>query len=502
MQDIFTPDQGMLTLAFYGMIMVGLALWSRAGHRQDRVEFLLAGRNVGVVFGGMSIAVSWIWAPALFVATQKAYESGISGMLTMIVPNMLTLVLFSFIALKARKIFPDGFTLPQLIRQKYDRKTHILYVIQHMGLQICSFSIQLFAGSALISTLTGLSFHLVGVILIVIALSYSLIGGLRASIMTDLLQMTLIFLVVGALVPMTIESGGGVEKLIGGLSGAYNPEAGWFDPWVLYSFGIPAAIALICGPVADQMQWQRAFALRSDHNVVKTFTLGAALFTCVPLSLSLLGFLAANPDVSAGWEIPSSQMIGPIAVANLLPDFMLLAFAIMLLSGLCSTLDSCLCAISSLTAIDVFKDHEGEKAGKGRKVFLARLGMLGVGVIGLAMISIPGMSLVYLWLFTVSFRAPSFVPTILTLFWRPMNSNVVFAAILSAFVIGGSVYLSGAILQNPHLVVAGSILPIIISGAICVIFTRHDKFGNERHLDDHAPVKSDHRGGLFLGGRA
>jgi len=452
--------------------MLGLAFWSKYRHQQDRTEFLLAGRKVGVTFGAMSAAVSWIWAPALFIGSQKAYEQGVAGLFSFAFPNFFALIFFSFIALKARKIFPNGFTLPQLMKRKYDRKTHTLYLVQFIGLQVCSFAIQLLAGSTLISLLTGLSFPIVGLSLIIIALSYSLIGGLRASILTDVIQMSLILLVIGIVVPTAVDSAGGIDKVAEGLAGINGIGGNFLDPWILYSFGIPAAVTLLTGPAADQMHWQRAFSLKSNKQVVKTFTLGACLFIAVPLSLSTLGFLAANPDVSAGWEITTTQMIGPTAVAKLLPDIMLLGFSIMLISGLCSTLDSILCAVSSLTAIDIFNEHKDEKTPKGHKVFLARLGMLGVALFGLMMIMIPGINIIYLWFFATTFRAPSFIPTILTMFWKPMSSNTVFWAILSAILTGGPTYVTGAIMKNPHLIVAGSLLPLIISAGVCVGLTK------------------------------
>ncbi len=472
MENVFTPSQGIIGLALYGVVMISLALWSRRNHTQDKIEFLLAGRNVGILFGAMSAAVSWVWAPALFVGAQKAYEQGIAGLFAFCFPNFLALIIFSIIALKARKIFPQGFTLPQLMKDKYDGKVHKLYLTQFLGLQTVSFSIQLLAGSTLISLLTGLSFSMVGVGLVVIALSYSLIGGLRASIITDLLQMTLILGVIIAVIPSSINSAGGFEAVIGGLSGVSGIGGNILDPWILYSFGIPVAIALITGPVSDQMQWQRAYALGSDKNVVKTFILAACLFILVPLSLSTLGFIAANPDVSAAWNITSAQMVGPIAVSNLLPDIMLLAFSVMLLSGLTSTLDSILCAVSSLVAVDVFNEHDGESNRNGRNVLIARLGMLGVAIVGLSMALIPEIKIIHLWFFATTFRAPSFIPTILTMFWKPMKSNVVFWSILLAFLIGGPTYVIGTIIGNPHMVVAGSVLPIIISTSICLLWSR------------------------------
>ena len=474
MENIFSPQQGLALLFLYGTTMIALGLWSRSKHKQSgRVEFLLSGRNIGVLFGAMSIAVSWVWAPALFIGSQKAYEQGIAGIFAFCFPNFLALIIFSFVALKARKLFPKGFTLPQLMKDRYDKKTHIIYLIQFLGLQTCSFSIQLLAGSTLLSLLTGLSMPVIAGSLVTIALCYSLIGGLRASVLTDVLQMGLILLVISTIIPAATYEAGGIDAISGGFDSITGTHGNMFDPWVLYSFGIPVAITLICGPFADQMHWQRAFALKSDKNVIKTFSLAACLFILVPLSLSTLGFIAANHTVSAGWDITNPQMVGPITVSYLLPDFALLIFCIMALSGLCSTLDSILCAVSSLFAIDVFGEHEKENtSNKKGKVFFARLGMISIAIIGLLMALLPGINIIHLWFFATTFRAPSFIPTILTMFWKPMSGNTVFWAILLGFIIGAPTYVIGALTQNPHLVVAGSVLPLLISACICFISGR------------------------------
>lgn len=486
MENIFTPNQGMIALVLYGSLMVALALWSKYRHqKQDREEFLLAGRNVGVVFGAMSAAVSWIWAPALFVGSQKAYEQGIAGLFAFCFPNFLALILFSFIALKARKVFPNGFTLPQLMKDRYGSKVHKLYLTQFVGLQTFSFAIQILAGSTLISIITGISFPVVGGSMVAIALSYSLIGGLRASLLTDVLQMSLILGVIALVIPSSVDAAGGIDRIIGGLAGASGLGGDFLDPWILYSFGIPAAVTLITGPVADQMQWQRAFSLKSNKQVIKTFTLGAILFICVPISLSVLGFLAANPDVSATWTITNAQMVGPTAVSYLLPDFVLVAFSIMLLSGLCSTLDSILCAVSSLVAIDVFDEDDSKKPRTGKKVFLARLGMLSVAAVGFVLTLIPGVKIIHLWLLATTFRAPSYIPTILTLFWKPMRKNVVFFAVLISFVISAPIYVAGIITKNPHLVVVGSLAPLIISAFICFAFNRKTV---DQHPQSHEQI--------------
>jgi SSS family transporter len=469
----FNPTGGLIFLAVYGAAIISLTTWIARRHTLDKVDFLLASRKLGVLPAAMSISSSWIWAPALFVAAQKAYEQGLAGVFWFTFPNFLALVVFAPFAFRIRKRLPLGYTLPQYMRLRHGRGVHVLYLIQFSGLQICSYAVQILAGATLIETVTGLSFHAVALVLAAITLTYTVIGGLRSTVATDFIQMAIILSIVSITVPWAVTEAGGLSAVAGGLGGASGNFRNLFDPWVAYSFGIPVTIGLLSGPLGDQMHWQRAYAIGSDRRVVKTFLLGAILFVVVPLSLSLLGFLAANKNVSGGWSITSNQMVAPITVSYLLPSFMTFVYVSMVLVALCSTLDSILCAASSLASVDLDQRPSNDPTDEHdpRRVSIARLGMFITAGLGLAIAFIPRLQIVHLFLFYGTWRASTMIPTVLSLSWDRINSRAVFAAILASLMFGAPVYALGTLLNNPHLSVSGSILVVIIGLTTCVVWS-------------------------------
>lgn len=471
MPTVLSPTTGLLFLGLYGIAIIALTIWLGRHYKRDKVEFLLANRSLGVLPSAMSIASSWIWAPALFVAAQKAYEQGAAGALWFILPNFLALIVFAPLALQIRRKMPFGYTLPQFMRFRHGSGVHTLYLIQFLGLQVCSYAVQVLAGAGMIHTITGLSFHVVALLLAGITLCYTWIGGFRATVTTDFIQMTTIMVVVGIAVPWVVINAGGLEAVIGGLGGIQQSTTGVFDPWIAFSFGIPATIGLLAGPIGDQMHWERAYAIRSDRKVVGTFILAAAIFISVPLTLSLLGFVAANPAVSNGWTIAKSQMIAPVAVSELLPPFMVGVYTLMVLAALCSTLDSVLCAGGSLVAVDLLPAKENASTDEHDKTSLTviRAGMAGVALSGLAIAAIPGLQIVHLFLFYGTWRASTMIPTVLTLYWDRLESRAVFIAILASLVFGAPMYAVGTLFNNPYLSVAGSILVVLVGISGCVI---------------------------------
>ncbi len=476
MLEILSINQGLFLLGIYGVLMIGLSVLFSYKRKTDTAEFLLASRNVGIWAGAMSIAAAWIWAPALFISSQKAFEQGVPGAFWFIFPNILALLIFAPLALKIRKILPNGYTFPQFIKLRHGKGVHFLYLLQFSILQICSFAIQILAGSTLIHIVTGISYVTIALIMVTIVLIYSLIGGLRASITTDYLQMIIIIAVSAIIVPLVLMNAGGAEAFTAGLGGFTGNFGNIFDPWVFYSFGIPTAIGLLAGPIGDQMHWQRAYSLKADKDVIKTFVLAAMLFAIVPISLSILGFVGAGKVLLDSWVISEAQMVGPITVSMLLPIPMLVVFVVMLLSGLLSTLDSILCAIASLTVVDLFKPSS-EMISTGNdhnpnRIKIARASMVVMAILGLFIAMIPGLQILHLFLFYATLRASTFVPTLMTILWSELKSRAVFASVLLSIIFGAPLMALGAIIKNVHVSVAGSLLTVIVGFLGCWILSK------------------------------
>ncbi|MEI9897310.1 MAG: hypothetical protein WDN28_26480 [Chthoniobacter sp.] len=286
---------------------------------------------------------------------------GIAGIFWFTAPNILALVVYAFLAPKIRRIIPGGYTLPDWIRYRLESETvHKVYLIPYIWYQVMAVCVQIFVGGLMLNYLTGIPLNLLMVLLLVICLIYSLISGLRASIVTDFVQM--VFIIAGVLlIPTWVASKVGwdaVSKGLGGLAGNTNI----FDPKVAFSFGIVTSIGLIAGSISDQQYWQRAFAIK-PKDLIPSYVVAGALFGIVPILLSILGFVAANPAVGIGMPAGVGlPMIGIEVVVKILPLWAAVFFVIMLLSGLMSTLDSGMCAASSLYAIDLARLSSEQRA--------------------------------------------------------------------------------------------------------------------------------------------
>ena len=335
-----------------------------------------------------------------------------------------------------------------------------IYLFQMGALSVLSTGVQLLAGSKILSMLTGIPFTTMTVIMAAIAFSYSQFSGIRASILTDAIQMVFMLAASIGFVAFGVKNGGGLETLLSGLKGVTGDagcifsEKGWE---IFLGFGLPTTIGLISGPFGDQCFWQRAYSVRKDR-IGRAFLTGALLFGIVPLSMGSLGFIGAG----MGYVAEDIGVINFELINALFPAWAVIPFLFMIISGLLSTIDSNLCAVSSLTT-DIFQ------ATILRKTKFIMILLL---VIGIAIANIPRLTVTHLFLMYGTLRASTLLPTILTLKGIRLAPQGIVSGVIIAMVIGLPVFGYGNIEGIAIYKTVGSLLTVILSGAVALAVTR------------------------------
>ena len=476
---------GVLLLAGYFVVLMLLVRF--ISEKGTKESYLVADRKMPWWIAAFSIAATWVWAPSMFVAAEKAYTQGLPGVFWFVVPNVLTLVLFGFFASWMRKIKPDGWTFSAFIREKYSNRTHNLYLVESFGLQTLSFAVQLLAGATILHKLCGLPFFGTTLALALIPLAYTVAKGIKASILTDFWQMLWIVVVLAIGLPIIFsntEPGTFADGLAGatGTFGSLTDENGIN---VMLSFGIPTAIGLLSGTFGDQMFWQRVFSIR-EGEVKKSMMFAALIFACVPVSLSFLGFIAAGAHLA----ISDTQLTNVASVIAFAPKWFVFPFLLLILSGLMSTVDSILCAVSSVSGHDISSRIFASKEwcgrildnrllhfflGDGRR--MAKMAMIAVAIFAIIIANIPGMTIVYLFLLYGTLRSSVMLPSIWAIKGVKMSEAGLFWGILLSICVGLPIFAYGNLNGNVPMIVTGSLLTIGLSGILSLFSKEREKEG-------------------------
>lgn len=446
---------GLVVLVIYTIVM--LAVTKLFSARTLTTEtFHIADRKIGIFQGAMSIAATWIWAPALFTSAEKAYVNGWPGLFWFLAPNVLCLLLFIPFARRIRNQMPQGVTLSAYMAQKYQSKAvHGIYLLALVALSVLSTAVQLLAGAKILATITGWPFWILTLALALIAFAYAQYSGIKASVLTDSLQMLFMLLFAALFVPLAWQKTGGLANLLNGLAGFSGEYTALWDAnglQIFLAFGLPGAVGLLAAPFADQCFWQRAFAIREER-LASAFKLGSILFALVPLAMGMLGFMAAGTCYVA----QDNGLVNFELISSLLPDWAMLPFLFMVISGLLSTVDSNLCAVASLTSDFNLNLREAKAA------------MLALLAAAIAIANIPGLGVTDLFLVYGALRATTMLPTVLTLLARPLKAGAVFAGIVSAMLIGIPLFVIGLLVGNVMLQTVGSLCALLLSGLISLV---------------------------------
>ena len=180
------------------------------------------------------------------------------------------------------------------------------------------------------------------------------------------------------------------------------------------------------------------------------FRLGALMFAAVPLSMGILGFIAAG----SGYVAHENGMVNFELVSSLFPAWVMLPFLFMVISGLLSTADSNLCAAASLTS---------DFGGSMRTAKAAMLVQLAAAI---AIANIPGLAVTDLFLIYGTLRATTMLPTVLTLNGKALSPGGVTAGVVASLAVGMPVFIMGTVCGNAVLKTVGSLLAILLSGCI------------------------------------
>lgn len=450
-----------MVLIAYAVVMITATVLMTK--KEKSIEgFCVGNRNVGWFVSALSIAATWIWAPALFTSTENAYARGFAGLFWFLVPNVLCLIFFIPFARKIRKEMPKGITLSGYMYQKYQSESvKNIYLFQLAALSAMSTGVQLLAGSKILSMLTGIPFWSMTVIMAVIAYSYSQFSGIKASILTDSIQMVFMLVASVCFAVFGIKNGGGIQNLFAGIGGYTGECSSLFSTKgveIFFGFGLPTTIGLISGPFGDQCFWQRAFCVKGNK-IGRAFFVGAVLFGIVPLSMGILGFVGAG----MGYMSHDIGIINFELIEELFHSWTVIPFLFMIVSGLLSTIDSNLCAISSLTT-DIFKKNTLEKT---------KIAMLALLVIGIIVANIPKLTVTHLFLMYGTLRAATLLPTIFTLRGVKLKPESIVVGIVSALIIGLPVFAYGNIKGNAMYKTIGSLITVLLSGTVALIVSRN-----------------------------
>ncbi len=418
------------------LVILALITWLSA-RRKNVGDFLYASHDVGWKNLSISIFASVISSYNVVLTFTFAFLFG-PYILLVFLGALAAFFGIYFIAKKYKSLIQErGFNnIIDFFTHKFDSKTATALNLAFILVLFIFIVLQLFINTSVFSELMDWSKYTSSIIVGVIVLAYTIIGGLKTEIYTDIFQGILMFLVI-ALVFMVDTS-----AITGETVGAILS-----DKTILIG-AISLAAAQFLTLLVQPEMWQRVAAARSIKDIKKGFIVSWVLLTLFIIPEIIIG-LAAR--ASGAITDPSNLFYDILATSA--PGWFLPFLAVGLFAAFMSTLDSSLFAISSQLGKYGFivkkKEHQ-EKSAPVRDKQVARSTRISIVIVAvLALI---------LSLFFANFLSAVFglislltvisVAVLLSLIFK-LSSNETFAAILVGIAAFAFALFGGFITQEP-----------------------------------------------------
>lgn len=368
-------------IAGYFAALLWISVWAARREKILSSDYFLAGRDVGWLAVGASLFASNIGSEHLVGLAGTGAASGLAvGHFEWLACFMLLLLGWLFVPFYLRS---GVYTMPEFLERRYNSAARWYFTwVSVVGYVLTKISVTLFAGGIVMNAVTGLSLWTSAGLLIVVTGLYTLLGGLRAVIYTEVAQA--VVLIGGSLALMFIglnEVGGWAElqaKLPPDFFSMWKPSNHPDFPWTGVIFGAP--ILGVWYWCTDQHIVQRVLAAKNISEA-RRGTIFAGYLKILPVFIFVLpGMVAAAlyADVRGG----AADAAYPALVTRLLPagfkGLVLAGMLAALMSSLASAFNSC----STLLTWDVYRklrpqatESELVNFGRGSTIVLTGLGL-------------------------------------------------------------------------------------------------------------------------------
>lgn len=345
-------------------VFYGQSLQKKDNEKEGFLDLLIMGRTLTLPMFVATLVATWYGG--IFGVTEIAFKDGIYNFITQGLFWYIAYIVFALFL--TNKISPyKALTMPDLIGKMFGQKSaklsaifnffNVLPIAYTISLGI--FLQVLFGGELIWNMLLGVSFVIL----------YSMWGGLRAVVFSDLIQFLVMCISVFLVLYLSVSTFGGLEYLKDTLPQKHFSPTGRHGLAETLAWGFIALSTLV-----DPNFYQRCFAAR-DQKVAKK---GILISTFVWFLFDICTTFGAMYARSVIPEAESSGAYLTYAI-QLLPEGLKGFFLAGILATILSTLDSYLFLAGTNLAYDL-----APKKYKG-KMMIHHIGVVFVGLLSVVM---------------------------------------------------------------------------------------------------------------------
>ena len=344
-------------IVLYFVFMVGIGLYF-AGKNENAEDYFLAGRRMIWPLVGFSLFASQISSTTLVGLSGDAYSTGIS------VYNYewMSAVLMAFFAVFLLPLYLKSqvYTMPEYLEKRYDGRARTYFALLTLFLNIVLDTAgSLYAGALIMKLIRpDIPIWQTIAVLAVVAGVYTIIGGLSAVMITDVIQAVLLIIGSTIIAATAFSEAGGWANIVASVDperlSLIRPIDDPGMPWLGLVLGVPLlGFYFWC---TNQFMVQRVLGAKNiEHG-----RWGAILAGFLKIPVLFLMVLPGTAAILLYPELERPDLVFPTLMFDLLPVGILGLVLAGFLAALMSQIDSTLNSASTLVTMDFIRRRHPE----------------------------------------------------------------------------------------------------------------------------------------------
>ncbi len=402
-------DIGILIL--YSCVLIGMGVYYTRKCRTAE-QFMVAGRSIPAWAAGLAVMSAYTSSISYIATPGKAFDSNWHPIIFSLCILPVTWLVCKYAVpyyRKAQLISVYSFLEERLGSwgRVYAALAFVLYMIGRVA-------VILYLAGLLLSTFVSWNIGVVIIVIGLITIIYTLLGGMEAVIWTDVMQS--VIMIVGILfcaVSLSIHVFSGPEPLIqaaidnnkfsfGSLKFTLTSQKHLFDRtiWVMLIYGITEALRSL---LADQNYVQKYCSVPTEREAKRSIWIAMLIYiplTAVFLYIGTTLFaLYSQGDELVRAGITKGDQVFPYFIATQVPAGLKGLIIAAILAAAMSTVDSALNCSATVLLLDFHKRYFKPDIGERASVLFLRLGTVVWGLLGTgaALLMIRAKSILDIW---------------------------------------------------------------------------------------------------------
>ncbi|XP_033986423.1 high affinity choline transporter 1-like [Trematomus bernacchii] len=428
---------GLVVMAGFYLLILGTGIWASFRSKKqenkctgDGLEItLLAGRNINLLVGIFTLTATWVGGGFILGIAEAAYNPTLGAVWALMpVPYVLTFFLGGFFF--ARPMRENRYvTMMDPFQQKYGNVMSSLLILPALVADVLWVARTLVSLGGTMSVILDLPYVYSIIISSVVAMVYTLMGGLYSVAYTDVIQLILIFVSLWVCVPFLMTNPHSLDISLTAYNQTFQApwvgtveldQAGkWFDDFML----------LALGGLAYQAFYQRILSASSYTQAQVTCFASSGFCLVLGIPSILVGAVAASTDWnSTAYGLPTpydrdqAGSILPIALQYLTPPYISIIGIGAVAAAVMSSMDSALLSSASLFSSNIYKNILRKQASDREMQWVIRISVVVVGLAGTGLTFLDTSVLVF-WLVGVDMSYTIMFPQLVcVLFFKVSNA--------------------------------------------------------------------------------